>query len=111
LADAARQLATHIWVSALRRRVEAAGGFATILAKGDPDVGSVLIVARADGQVRILSRVNIGGAATWRTLVDATDEHDVRIRESLEKQRRFDPDLWVVELDVADPARFVDAAT
>ncbi len=26
----------------------------------------------------------------------------------LERQVRYDPDLWVVELDTPDPARFID---
>jgi hypothetical protein len=36
-------LSTDIWVGALIRRAELAGAFATVLRKGDPRAGSVLV--------------------------------------------------------------------
>lgn len=109
MADPQPRIATHVWIGALRRRVEAAGGTVTILKRGERDAGAVLLLLRErTGGVRVLQRANIGGDTAWRTLASAADERDPALAESLEKQRRFDPDLWLVELDIADPARFVD---
>ncbi len=67
--------------------------------------GSVAIVHRSrDGSVRALARVlGPGGTYGWRTAAtaDAVESWVVR-------QRGFDPDLWVIELDTPDPARFID---
>ena len=38
------RLASSVIIAALRRKVEAAGGFATVLAKGDAVAGAILIV-------------------------------------------------------------------
>lgn len=109
-AEVAARLATGFWVGALRRRVEAAGGFAMVLAKGDPEAGSVLLLLRAeDGSISAISKVNVGdGKTTWQTIFDKRSERDEAVREALEKRRRFDPDLWIIELDIDDPARFID---
>ncbi|MBL8646118.1 MAG: DUF1491 family protein, partial [Sphingosinicella sp.] len=36
------------------------------------------------------------------------EERDPAAQEALEKRRKFDPDLWIVELDIENPGRFVD---
>ena len=33
------------------------------------------------------------------------------LRAFLAKRMRFDPDLWIVELDIADPERFIAETT
>lgn len=103
------QIKTHIWVGALRRRVEAAGGFATIIAKGEPDSGAVLLLLRdTSGTITALSRVNMGdGKVSWQPIFENREERDPAAQEVLEKRRKFDPDLWIVELDVENPGRFV----
>ena len=87
------------------RRVNAAGDFATVLHRGDDVAGSIALIHRdRSGGVRALSRtLGPGGAYVWRTAAtgDSVDAWVVR-------QRGFDPDLWVIELDTPDPARFVD---
>jgi hypothetical protein len=104
------RLATSVWVGALLRRVAAAGGFAAILRKGDADAGSVIILLRdRNGEITALSKVNTGaGSIGWQKVVDKVDESAELLAETLEKRRRFDPDLWIVELDIADPERFID---
>lgn len=106
----APRIKTNIWLGALRRRVEAAGGFATIIAKGEPDAGAVVLLLRGEsGRTTALSRVNMGdGKVSWQPLYEDREDGDVAAREVLEKRRKFDPDLWIVELDVADPGRFID---
>jgi len=104
------RIRTDIWLGALRRRVEAAGGFATVIAKGEPDSGAVLLLLRdSGGTLTALSRVNMGdGKVSWQPIFENREERDPAAQDALEKRRKFDPDLWIVELDVENPGRFVD---
>ena len=34
-----------------------------------------------------------------------------KFRDFLAKRTRFDPDLWAIELDIADPERFIAETT
>ncbi len=85
------------------RRVFAAGGFATVLARGADAPVPVLIVTRDRGTVALWERMPDAAAGrVWR--VTAQGE---AVEPRLEKARRYDPDCWVVELDIADAARFI----
>ena len=98
------RLAAVVWVNALVRRVNAAGDFATVLSKGDAVAGSVVIVHRRGAKTRALQRLmNATGGYEWRETASGDS-----VDEWLERQRRYDPDLWVIELDTPDPARFID---
>lgn len=97
-----------MWVGALVRRVMAEGDFATVIHRGDETAGSVVLIHRErDGTLRALQRV-IGpdGRLGWR--VGATGDS---VDSWVERQRRYDPDLWVVELDTPNLARFIDETT
>ena len=98
------RLAAVVRVNALVRAVNAAGDFATVLHKGDGVAGSIVLVHRNRGAVRALQRLlGASGSYEWRAMAadDAVDEWVAR-------QRRYDPDLWVIELDTPNPARFID---
>lgn len=97
------RLPTHLLVGALLRRVNDAGGFAAIMARGDASGGGVLVllVDRA-GPVRLVERGS--GREGAVTLIDSTPNDDV---EGYWRRRRArDPDLWVVELDSPSAERF-----
>ena len=97
------RLASGVKVSALLRRVSAGGGFGAVLARGDDTAGSIAIVIRDCGETRLLQPVlAIAGGYEWREAA-AGDGIDGWI----ERARRHDPDLWIVELDIPDAARFV----
>ncbi|MGB3723240.1 MAG: DUF1491 family protein [Pacificimonas sp.] len=98
-----------MWIDAIRRQVAADGGFAMVLAKGDEIAGAVILVMRTrDNLVSAYARTNMGdGQVEWRALMENEAESSGKLHEALEKQRRFDPDLWLIELDIADPARFI----
>ncbi len=99
------RLATGLWVAALLRRVHAAGDFATVLHRGDDTAGSVVLVHRHRHAVRRAIARAIGSDQRyhWRSIVE-----DDSVNSWIEGQRRFDVDLWVVELDTPDLARFID---
>jgi hypothetical protein len=93
-------LSTDIWVYALIRRVEQGGAFAMILRKGDARAGAVLVklVNRAEGWSRLYAEATRGdGERVWMQPTPATEEGE--LDAYVERARRIDPDLWVVEID------------
>ena len=85
------------------RRVAAAGGFGTVIFRGDATAGSIAIVIRDRGEARVLEPVlAMAGGYEWREAAAGA-----AIDAWAERARRNDPDLWLVELDIPDAARFV----
>jgi hypothetical protein len=98
------RLAAGLKVSALLRQVEAAGGFATVLARGDATAGSIAVVQRSrDGEDLLLTPV-ITAAGTYAYQETARGE---AIPGWTSRARQRDPDLWIIELDIPDAARFI----
>ena len=101
------RLTSKVLVSSLLRRVEAEGGFGAVLARGDPTSGAILIVlAERGSRIATLERLlQQDGTYAWQESgPPAADEE--AFRALLERRRRSDPDLWIVELDVPDSERF-----
>jgi hypothetical protein len=93
------RLATGIWVSAYLARLRLHDIPAFVTAKGDETAGAVLVKSNTlDGQGRLFQRSLdlMTGARAWITLAEG-DEAEVDA--SIERQRRFDPDLWVIEVE------------
>lgn len=76
-----------------------------MLHHGDDSAGSIILIHRdRSGEQRALSRVaNQSGGYAWQ--VGASGES---VDSWVARQRRYDPDLWVIELDTPDLARFID---
>ena len=101
-------LSTDIWVSALIRRVELAGSYATVARKGDPRAGAVLVrtIDRRAGRVRLYAEATrADGQRVWMRPAKAEQEAD--LDAYVERALRIDPDLWVVEIEDADGRRFL----
>ncbi|MER2533741.1 MAG: DUF1491 family protein [Rhizobiaceae bacterium] len=107
------RVTTDFWVSALIRRVFSGGGFAAVLRKGAAEAGAVFVILRDRlGQTRLF------GPAPQTSYDEAKPqdrllvELDVQLSEEkatarLERETRFDPDIWVVEIE-ADAGRLED---
>lgn len=100
------RLKSEIFISALMRRVFATGDFAAIERKGAEEAGAIFIRQRLrDG------RENLFGPAPQSFAEDdeirSERRFEQRLKEAtalqvdslLDKERRFDEDLWVVELE------------
>ena len=92
------------------RRAASCGGFAAILAKGDAERGTLLLIVTERGtQVALLERMlNASGTYQWQK---SAPESVSAPSQLLEKRRRNDPDLWLIELDVPDAERFIAETT
>lgn len=100
------RLTSKVLVSALLRRAQAEGGFGAILAKGDSTAGAIMVILAERGRrTAMLERLlEPDGRYAWRDTGGAvTDEEFGTL---VARRRRNDPDLWIVELDVADGDRF-----
>jgi len=108
-----RRLPTHIEVAGILRRANAAGDFATVMRKGDPDRGSLIIFVSSRGQhIAILERIlGLEGDYRWEATRTPDSEGSGRIAEFLARRARFDDDLWAIELDIAEPERFIAETT
>ena len=107
------RLSASIEAAGLIRKVEAEGGFGAILRKGDPQRGSLLIVIRSRGNyVSCLERtLTLDGSYSWGTVGPAVSEADENVSQFLARRTGFDPDLWFIELDIAQPERFIAETT
>jgi hypothetical protein len=108
-----RRLPTHIEVASILRRAEGAGDFAAVMRKGDPERGSLLILVSSRGRhVAALERVlSLEGAYQWNVTGPAESAGSAEIADFLARRARFDEDLWVIELDIAEPERFIAETT
>lgn len=104
----APRLAASVLVAALVRRAEAEGGFAAILAKGDPDAGALLVILlEKGGSPRIFERVlQPDGSYSFSESATPAAGNAEDLRKFLDRRRGFDPDMWVLELDVPSAERF-----
>jgi hypothetical protein len=107
------RLPPRLEVPALLRRAESQGGFATVLHKGDPEGGAVLLVITSRGRhVGCLERIlALSGGYDWRAAGPGESAESAEVASFLAKRRQFDPDLWLIELDIARPERFIAETT
>jgi hypothetical protein len=99
------RVTTDLWVSALMRRVFGGGGFAAVVKRGATEAGAVFVLARGR-----LGEVALFGPAP-QTSYDsakpddrffsplAADGDAAALEARLEREKKFDPDIWVVEIE------------
>ena len=97
------RLPSGMLATALLRRVNDAGGFGMVLAKGDAQGGAILVIALERGATPKLLERGLG--PDGRTiLIDSTPADD--LDGYWRRRRARDPDLWVIEVDIAGAERF-----
>lgn len=101
------RLATHMLAGALIRRVEQAGGFAMILHRGDPVSGILLLQCLEKGRNTGLFERVPDYKDGYRIVPcgPQTEDDPSAQAEYIARRRRSDPDLWLIELDIADAER------
>lgn len=95
------RLASGIWVAAYLRRLQIEGIPAYVIARGDQTAGAVLVkLALMDGTARAYMREYdmAQDARVWRVLIEGAEQD---VDTAITRQRGFDPDLWVIEVEDA----------
>jgi hypothetical protein len=93
------RLKAGIWVAAYLARLGAEAIPAFVVRRGDETAGAVLVkVATLDGTARVFQRSfdPMTGARTWMVLAEGEERG---VDEAIARARRFDPDLWVIEVE------------
>jgi hypothetical protein len=103
------RLKAGIYVKALIRRAEVAGAFAYVVRRGAEEAGALFLkLARLDGTCTVLNQARRGeGELVWMKPLGETSD-DAAAAKYFEKQVRFDPDLWIVEIEDREGRAFVD---
>ncbi|MGE8132651.1 DUF1491 family protein [Novosphingobium subterraneum] len=103
------RLPAHLEVQGMIRAVQAEGGFAMVLHKGERDGGTVLIVILENQSLGILYErmPDVDGRRKWRISKSQVIENKQEFEDYLSRRMQQDPDVWIVELTVADRERFV----
>lgn len=97
------RLISRVRVDALIRSVARAGGFATVLARGDDEAGAIAVVTREGGEERLLAPV-LGMDGRYHFTELASGD---AVPAWITRARQRDPDLWVIELDIPQAGQFV----
>ena len=95
----AERLTADFWVGAYLTRLRLADIPVYVTAKGDPTAGAVIVkLATLDGKAQAFQRSFdiLSGDRVWMVLAEG-DEAEVDA--ALARQRRNDPDLWILEVE------------
>ena len=98
------RLKSEIWVQAFMRRCNVDGKYCTVVAKGAPEAGAVfIIINRLDGHFHLF------GPAPGPAFDEPGDRRfieelpypasEAEVSALLARRRKFDSDLWVVEVE------------
>ena len=103
------RLPAHLEASAIIRLAESQGGYATVLAKGERDAGTILIVTlcRGEGAVLYERMPGLDGSRSFVTTKRENAENKQEFSDYLDRRRQQDDDLWLIEVNIADPERFI----
>lgn len=93
------RLTSRFWVDAYLARLRRADIPAFVVAHGDDTAGAVLVkLSTLDGQACLFQRSYdlTTGARIWTTLAKGAEAD---VDAAILRQRGFDPDLWVIEVE------------
>ena len=104
-----QRLPAHLEIGGLIRLAETRGGSAMVLAKGERDAGTILLVTLCRGQdATLYERMpQLDGSRRFVATKQQNPEKPLEFSEYLQRRAQQDPDIWVLEADVDDPAQFV----
>lgn len=96
------RITSELFVAQLTRRVFASGGFAAVVRRGAEMAGAIFVVARArDGSLALYGPApqifaDEGGE---RRFVREAARDEPSLDTRFEREARFDPDFWVIEIE------------
>jgi hypothetical protein len=110
------RLKAEIWVKAYLRRLDGEATPAAVMRHGDNDAGAIFIkVNTRDGRAQVFSPAPsadpdnmLGLDRRWSAVFPQGGVEEAAAEAFLAKQVRFDPDIWVIELEDAKGRCFLD---
>jgi hypothetical protein len=103
------RLPAHVEAGGLIRAVQAEGGFGMVISKGERDAGTLLVICCENGtNARLYERMpQLDGSRKWTLSKSQDPEKPHEFSEYCDRRKRQDPDIWIVELDIANAERFI----
>ncbi|MCB1510353.1 MAG: DUF1491 family protein [Hyphomicrobiaceae bacterium] len=108
------RLKAEIWVKAYLRTCANAGASGVVVRHGDDDAGAVFIKVRTrDGLARLFGPAPAGldgqdSLRAWTAHLAPDGAPEADIDAYLDQQSRFDPDLWIIEIEDAHGRHYLD---
>jgi hypothetical protein len=92
------RLTAEFWVQAYLARLRLADIPAFVTSRGDATAGAVIVKLNTlDGNARAFARSwDAAGARVWAPLAEGPEPE---VDAAVGRQRRYDPDLWVIEVE------------
>jgi hypothetical protein len=110
------RLRSDFQVSAIIRQAEIAGAVAMLRRRGAAEAGAIFIkVDRLDGTARLYAPAaqslmeDVASERLWQRAHEAEWISPLDAEERMAKEIRFDPDLWLVEIEDREGRPFVEA--
>ncbi len=81
-----------------------------VLSKGERDAGTILIVTMFRGEnARLFERMpQMDGTRSFVTTKTQDVENPTEFSDYLTRRSQQDPDIWVLEVDIDNPERFIE---
>lgn len=105
------RLKTELWVKAHIRKCATMNVPVMVVRRGDDTAGSVLLkINRLDAGCRVLSPTTNfdDGARLWLSSTGPDWVEETEADAYIEKRLKYDPDLWVLEIEDREGRAFLD---
>jgi hypothetical protein len=110
------RLKSALWVAAYLRRCQVEGAFAVVRRRGAEEAGAVFVrISRLDGTSDLFgpapqSALDTGRGAdrSFTASLAQQPAPDAAVEAKLEREMKFDPDLWIVEVENSTGRNFLD---
>lgn len=104
----APRLTAEFWVHAYLARLRQADISAFVVAHGDDKAGAVLVkLSTLNGRATVFQRVQAADGRVWAELAKGPEPD---VDAAIARQRKFDADLWVVEVEDRAGRHLLDQA-
>jgi hypothetical protein len=110
------RLKSAIWVAAYLRRCHVEGAFAAVRRRGSEEAGAIFVkVNRLDGTAELFGPApqSVFEAARpadrlFSRCLPGPAAPEARVEERLARELRFDPDVWIIEVEDRAGRHFLD---
>lgn len=103
------RLSAEMKVQTLLRLVSQNGGFGAVLKKGDRISGAILIqcIEKGENPKLLENMPSLDGLPNWQQIWPQDTDKNRELSEYIAQRFRFDPDMWLIELDIPDAERLI----